>query len=178
MKQRTPFGRIAIGAALMIGCAQWIHGATGDWPQWRGPNRDNISTETGLLKQWPAEGPPLVWKASGLGSGYSSVSVADGKIFTMGDHGDIADVMALDMTGKMLWKTQIGRSGGKHPGTRCTPTVDGDRVYATRSIRRRRLSWKLLPERRSGIRTFAATNSTAPWGAGDIPNRRWSTATS
>ena len=51
-----------------------------NWPQWRGPNRDGISKETGLLKQWPAEGPPLVWKATGAGRGYSSFSVANGKL--------------------------------------------------------------------------------------------------
>src|SRR6185437_4813476 len=130
MKHATRFGGIVLGAALVIGCAQWILGASGDWPQWRGPKRDNISTETGLLKQWPADGPALAWKAAGLGSGYSSVSIADGKIFTMGDHGDVADVMALDLTAKLLWKTKIGRSGGNHPGTRSTPTVDGEHLYA------------------------------------------------
>src|SRR5688572_1916272 len=55
----------------------------GDWPQWRGPLRDAISTDTGLLGKWESDGPPLAWKAKGLGQGYSSLSVADGKIFTM-----------------------------------------------------------------------------------------------
>src|SRR5688500_3677038 len=60
----------------------------GDWPQWRGANRDNVSTETGLLKRWPKDGPPLAWKSTGVGEGYSSVSVAGGRIFTMGDGND------------------------------------------------------------------------------------------
>jgi len=60
----------------------------GNWPQWRGPNRDGVSTETGLLGDWPASGPPLAWKATGLGAGFSSVSVTAGRIFTMGDRGD------------------------------------------------------------------------------------------
>src|SRR3569832_2133755 len=55
--------------------------ASNDWPQWRGPNRDNVSTETGLLKQWPKGGPPLAWEAKDLGAGFSSVSVANGHIY-------------------------------------------------------------------------------------------------
>jgi hypothetical protein len=55
-----------------------------DWPQWRGPNRDGISKETGLLKQWPATGPALVWKATGAGGGYSSLAISGGRIFTNG----------------------------------------------------------------------------------------------
>ena len=57
----------------------------GDWPQWRGPNRDGVSTEKGLLDKWPEGGPKLVWKAEGIGSGFSSVSIRDGLIYTMGD---------------------------------------------------------------------------------------------
>jgi len=102
-----------------------------DWPQWRGPNRDNLSRETGLLKEWPEGGPPLAWKAKGIGKGYSTVSVAGGKIFTMGDGGDASYVHALSLDGgKKLWSAKVGKPGGDYPGTRSTPTVDGDRVYA------------------------------------------------
>ena len=102
-----------------------------DWPQWRGPNRDNVSTETGLLKQWPEKGPPLAWKAAGIGKGYSSVSVAGDRIFTMGDAGDSAYVHCLELNGgKKAWSVKVGRSGGDHAGTRSTPTVAGDRAYA------------------------------------------------
>src|SRR5712691_7941550 len=88
--------------------------APGDWPQWRGPNRDGISTETGLLKEWPASGPPLVWKAKGLGRGFSTVSVAGDRIFTMGDGPDSSFVHALDLTdGKLIWSTEVGRPGGQ-----------------------------------------------------------------
>lgn len=107
-----------------------------DWPQWRGPNRDGISRETGLLTQWPQEGPPLAWKATGVGTGHSSVSVANGRIFTMGDGPDGSYVRALDeKTGRPLWATKLGKAGGggdgdpNRTGTRCTPTVDGDRLY-------------------------------------------------
>lgn len=122
-----PILRLACLGAVLTTCSA----IAGDWPQWRGPNRDDISTETGLLKDWPAGGPPLAWKARGLGVGYSSVAVAGGKIFTMGDSPDAGTVRALDAKdGSVLWTTPIGRPGGNYPGTRCTPTVDGTLVYA------------------------------------------------
>ena len=104
------------------------------WPQWRGPNRDGISKETGLLKQWPAEGPPLVWKASGAGNGYSSFSVANGRLYTMGMRGEKEFVIAFDAaTGKEAWATAQPNNAFQNDrgnGPRGTPTVDGDRVYA------------------------------------------------
>jgi len=100
------------------------------WPQFHGPNRDNVSPETGLLKQWPAGGPKLLWTAEGLGYGYSSVSVANGAVFTAGDLGDYTTVTAMDMQGKILWQTQNGNAWkGSYPGSRGTPTIEGGRVY-------------------------------------------------
>jgi outer membrane protein assembly factor BamB len=104
-----------------------------DWPQWRGVNRDAISHEKGLLQEWPKAGPRQAWKVTGLGKAFSSVSIADGKIFTMGDldgpdKGEV--VIALQASGgKKIWSAKVGEpwAGG---GPRCTPTVDGDRVYA------------------------------------------------
>jgi outer membrane protein assembly factor BamB len=102
-----------------------------DWPQWRGPNRDSISTETGLLKEWTKEGPPLLWKANGLGIGYSTVSVVGGRIYTMGDGSDSSFIRCISVAdGKVVWSAKVGRPGGDYPGTRCTPTVDGDMVFA------------------------------------------------
>ncbi len=105
-----------------------------DWPQWRGPARDGISRETGLLREWPAGGPRLAWKATGLGGGYSGVSVAAGRIYTMGDGAETSELHALEeSTGKLLWSVKVGRTGGedrnRYPGTRCTPTVDGGLVF-------------------------------------------------
>ena len=103
------------------------------WPQWRGPNRDGISKETGLLKQWPAEGPALVWKATGAGRGYSSFSVANGRLYTMGLRGDREFVIAFDIaTGKEAWSTAHGSAfrNDRGDGPRGTPTIDGDRLYA------------------------------------------------
>ena len=104
-----------------------------DWPQWRGPNRDGISKETGLLKQWPATGPALVWKATGAGGGYSSLAISGGRIFTMGVRAGRENVIAFDVaTGKELWSTPHGAvfSNDRGDGPRGTPTVDGDRLYA------------------------------------------------
>ncbi|MBI2823854.1 MAG: PQQ-like beta-propeller repeat protein [Planctomycetia bacterium] len=105
----------------------------GDWPQWRGPSRDGVATETGLANDWSARPPRLAWKASGLGEGYSSISIADGRIYTMGDRGSEQFVIALGLKdGAALWATPIGKSwqGGGYAGPRCTPTIDGRRLYA------------------------------------------------
>jgi outer membrane protein assembly factor BamB len=105
-----------------------------DWPQFRGPQRTGISKETGLLKEWPKDGPPLAWKVSGLGGGFSAPSVAGGRIFGMSYRGDDEVVWALDeKDGKEQWATTIAPANkkiGYQVGPRCTPTVDGDLVYA------------------------------------------------
>jgi outer membrane protein assembly factor BamB len=117
----------------------WTPAATvtakpGEWPQWQGPNRDGISTETGLLQQWPEAGPELIWKATGLGQGFAGISIQNGRIYTMGEQDGMETVLALDLKheGKILWCTPVGKLGdnaGK-PGARCTPAADGDLVYA------------------------------------------------
>lgn len=100
------------------------------WPQFHGPKNDNISTDTGLLKQWPEGGPKLLWTAKGLGAGYASVAIANGMIYTSGNVDEQSMVIALDMDGNILWKTPNGPAYTKsYPGSRGTPTVDGDRVY-------------------------------------------------
>jgi outer membrane protein assembly factor BamB len=99
----------------------------GEWSRWRGPNGDGLSAETGLLREWPAEGPPLVWQAKGFGSGYASVAVAGGKIYTLGKKDGQTHLIAADVKdGNVLWSTPIGDSGGN---PNCTPTVDGNLVF-------------------------------------------------
>jgi len=99
-----------------------------DWPQFRGPNRDDISKETGLLQSWPEEGPPRVWRIKGLGSGYSTVSVAGDRIYTLGNKDNVSKLFALKKSdGDIIWSSEVGPAGGN---LGCTPTVDGDRVYA------------------------------------------------
>ena len=100
------------------------------WPQFHGPNRDNISTETGLLKKWPLNGPNLLWTTRGLGHGYSSVSIADGMIYTAGSIEKDTVIFALNLEGKILWQVKNGKAWtGDRPGTRGTPTIDGDRLF-------------------------------------------------
>jgi len=100
------------------------------WPHFHGPNRDNISRESGLLKEWPDEGPALLWKLSECGEGFSGVSLAEGKLFTAGDFDDVERVLALDMDGRLLWQAQNGESWtGPYPGSRTTPSYSDGMVY-------------------------------------------------
>jgi len=108
--------------------------APGDWPAWRGPYRTDISPETGLLTEWPKEGPKLLWKIEGLGDGYSTPSLAQGKIFLLGTVDKEEHIIALDRKdGQKVWSTPIGAMAGGYPGPRSTPTVDGERLYAISS---------------------------------------------
>jgi outer membrane protein assembly factor BamB len=107
-----------------------------DWPQWNGRNRDGKSADTGLLAQWPAEGPKLAWKAAGFGGGYSSISVVGNHLYTMGDKSGDGWLMAAGAAGgKILWSTKIGAPGAPgvpgydFPGPRSTPTVDGALIF-------------------------------------------------
>ncbi len=99
------------------------------WPGWLGPNRDGKSLDTGLLKQWPKEGPKLLWKIDGLGAGYSSPAVTGGKIFVSGDKDGQLMIFALDMDGKQLWTKEFGRSRGGPDGARSSPIIDGGNLY-------------------------------------------------
>jgi outer membrane protein assembly factor BamB len=105
-----------------------------DWPQWRGPDRSNVSTETGLLKEWPQGGPPLAWKGVGLGDGVSPVAVADGRVFSTGYQGDAEYCTALSaQDGSRLWRVKVGPAVREMAVMRWlsqrTPTVDGQRLY-------------------------------------------------
>jgi len=111
---------------------QSTHAGIGDWPQWRGPARNGISPDTGLLKAWGTNGPALAWKASGVGGGFSSLAITGGKIVTLGDRGEEQFVTALNQAdGKQSWTAKIGPAWhDEFGGPRGTPTVDGDMVYA------------------------------------------------
>jgi outer membrane protein assembly factor BamB len=108
-----------------------------DWPQWRGPDRDGISKESGLLKQWPAGGPKLLWQLNDIGDGYSGPSVVGTRLYLMSNRGmDNEFVQALSaQDGKVIWTTRVGNVGNpdqnpKYPKARSTPTVDGGFIYA------------------------------------------------
>jgi outer membrane protein assembly factor BamB len=104
-----------------------------DWPQWQGQDRSAVSKEKGLLQEWPEKGPKLLWSVKTLGGGYSTPSIAAGRIFGMGARENDEGVWALnEADGKELWWTRLASKGkGGYPqGPRCTPTVDGDVLYA------------------------------------------------
>jgi hypothetical protein len=109
--------------------------ASGDWPQFRGPNRDDISPDTGLLKQLPASGPPLAWKAAGLGTGYSTVAILGGRVYSIGENSDSSYVVALNAAdGKPVWTAKVGKPGAPgmpaFEGPRSTATAEGNLLVA------------------------------------------------
>ena len=121
------------GLALLLFITNRFSASAADWPGWRGPNRDDLCTETGLLKDWPKTGPPLVWKATGLGEGYSTLAIVAEHIFTLGQRGPSSFVIALKVAdGSPVWTVKLGQSGapGDYAGPRNSPTVDGERLYA------------------------------------------------
>lgn len=123
-------------ALLLLGTSA-LEGVPGpfDWPQWQGQARDASSKETGLLKEWPQEGPRLAWKATGLGGGDSTPSIAAGRIYGMSHRGSDEIVWALsEQDGKEIWAVRTGPASStafhqSKEGPACTPTIDGDRMY-------------------------------------------------
>lgn len=104
-----------------------------DWPQWRGPERTDVSTETGLLKSWPAGGPKRVWLFENAGSGYSGPAIVAGKLYTLGTRDGNEILLTLDAnSGQELWTATLGSMLKNRwgDGPRGTPTVDGDRIYS------------------------------------------------
>ena len=137
--------RLLTAIAALCLCLQYapvasyadIGASTSDWPQWRGPQRDGISQESGLLKRWPAEGPKLLWQVNGIGDGFSTPSVVGTRIYLMSNRGmENEFVQALSVEdGKPIWTTRVGAVGNPdqnppYPKARSTPTVDGDFIYA------------------------------------------------
>jgi outer membrane protein assembly factor BamB len=100
------------------------------WPCFHGPKGDNISPEIGLLKKWPKEGPKLLRTCKGIGEGFGSPSIAAGLIYVSGTVDDKATITALDLDGNIQWQVPAGDTWtGNYPGTRGTPTIDGERLY-------------------------------------------------
>lgn len=126
--------------AALLGALTQPRSPAADWPQWRGPNRDDLSAETGLIKSFPSNGPKLLWKSQETGLGYSAVSVVGGVVYGFGSTGHETGeyLFALDgATGKQKWKSPIKNvqplkhyETGWGGGPRSAPTVDGDRIYA------------------------------------------------
>ncbi len=107
-----------------------------NWPCFHGPDRSNKSNDSGLLKEWPGEGPPLEWSISGLGEGYSSLAIAEGLLFTAGESDRQTHVFAFDLDGRLVWKSPNGPSwetdlsyASSYTGARSTPTYDEGILY-------------------------------------------------
>lgn len=128
MTRRTRMAAVVLAAALVSAATL----RADDWAQFRGPNRDGKSAETGLLKSWPAEGPKLLWTAKGCGAGYGSPAIAGGLIAVTGDIGGKGCLVVFDMDGKPKQTIPFSKDNGKDkngPGTRSTPTIDGGMIY-------------------------------------------------
>jgi outer membrane protein assembly factor BamB len=121
---------LAIVGLLSTGLVAAAAEPSAPWPQFHGPRRDNISSDTGLRKSWPDGGPRLLWTARGIGHGFATVAIANGLIYTAGNLGDRTVISALDLEGRIRWQSPNGRDWQQPvPGTRSTPTLDGDRLY-------------------------------------------------
>jgi outer membrane protein assembly factor BamB len=127
-----------VALSLVAGCvacavvAVTAQGPSTDWPQWRGLERNGVSNETGLMREWPRTGPALAWSATQLGAGYGSVAVAGSRVFVQGMKNRQSLVISLDRaSGKPVWSVALGsaQENDRGSGPRSTPTVDGDRVY-------------------------------------------------
>jgi len=127
---------LAVVALSLVAPAPKGGAAKGDWPQWRGPNRDGHSAATGLLTKWPEGGPKLLWKIDKLGPGFGSPALAGGRLFILGstteDDGGKEIALCLEpVSGKEHWRAEVGAfyNNGWGSGPRSTPTVDGEQVY-------------------------------------------------
>ncbi|HWY86990.1 MAG TPA: PQQ-binding-like beta-propeller repeat protein [Gemmataceae bacterium] len=126
--------RLALAFIMLSMSAVWAN----DWPQWRGPDRSGVSKETGLLKAWPKDGPKLLWTFKNAGEAFSSLAVVGDTVYTLGTRGPDEIVLALDVRdGTEVWSATIGtifKAGGVGGdwghGPRCTPTIDGNHLYA------------------------------------------------
>ncbi len=134
---KSPFTVVLLIVAGLSAClpVSAEAGESNEWPQFHGPNRDNKSMDTGLLKAWPEGGPPRVWEAAGIGEGYSTAAIAGNKIYTTGAIDGDCVITALDMEGRKVWTRKNGRAWERsYPGTRSTPTITGGLLYQQSAI--------------------------------------------
>ena len=138
MQKKFQAGSLLGTLCLIVGVVTPTPQASGaDWPQWRGPQRDGISQESGLLKDWPKEGPKLLWQAREIGAGYSTPAVVGDRLYVLSNDGlenEFVQAIAVQ-DGKRLWQTRLGNVGNpkqqpSFPAARSTPTVEGDVLYA------------------------------------------------
>ncbi len=133
----THYMKCSFGIPAVLVLSTALSVVASDWPQWRGPERNGISPETGLLKEWPKDGPTLRWRVADVGSGYSTPAVVGDRLYLLGNEGlDNEFVRALSVQdGKRAWTTRLGKVGNPQqkpnfPAARSTPTVEGEFLYA------------------------------------------------
>ena len=124
---------VVLAASALSTTATWAQHVASEepgWPQWRGPRRDGVSDEKGLLSTWPQGGPKLLWKVAGLGQGYCSPIISRGTIYITGDENETLTIFALDLEGKTKWKTQNGEFWkNPFPGARASCNYSDGHVY-------------------------------------------------
>ena len=157
--------------------------AADDWPQWQGPDRNAVSKETGLLKEWPKDGPPLAWKANGIGEGMGGIAVSQGRIYTTGDDDDCGLALRPQRGRRQAGCGRRRSARGGNPGNMIKPS--GPRCHPDG---RRRPDLRPQPGRRPGLLHDRRQGSLAHQlrqglrrhhaRSGASPSRRWSTATS
>lgn len=177
----------------LLACLLAVCASAADWPQWRGPNRDGVSKETGLLKAWPKAGPKLLWKTDQAGGGLSGMAVVGGVVYTMGARGKATFgpkpkelvvggieeyALAFDDKGKELWATKIGlvhdwKGNQWSRGPNATPAVTGDHVVVQTSkgvvaclTKKGELVWKkdLVADLGGAVMTLAGGPEGLGWG--------------
>lgn len=130
------FSVSTLALCLALAGQTWALEPSTEWPQWRGPGRDNLSPYKGMTTDWAKTPPKLLWKASGLGAGYASVSISGNRLYTTGNEAQGQAVVAVDLkTHEVVWKTPLTKAAPQHgyEGSRCTPTIDGNRAYVVSS---------------------------------------------
>ena len=177
LSRRVVLGSIAgcVACAVVAVAAQ---APSTDWPQWRGPERNGVSRETGLLREWPRSGPAVVWSASQLGAGYGSVAVAGDRVFVQGMKNRQSVVTSLDRAdGNRCGRVALGaaQENDRGSGPRSTPTVDGDRVYVL--TENGDLVCLLVADGKVVWQRNILVNSAAATSTGWSASRRSSTAT-
>src|SRR5205085_12474506 len=122
-------GGAAAAGAVALAALVTLPARGADGPQWRGPERNGISAETGWLSHWPGSGPKRLWSAK-VGEGFSNVAVANGRLYTVGNAANRDTVYCLNATtGKPVWTYPYPCPAGDYGGPRATPTVSGGKVY-------------------------------------------------
>src|SRR5262249_29606139 len=171
------YRNLAAAAILIAGAAFAADPGRFDWPQWRGPDRTSVSNETGLLQEWPTDGPKHVWKITGLGDGFSTPSVSAGRVYLLGSKGNDEDMICLDAKdGSRVWDVKIGQKAGGHPGPRSTPTIDQGHAYAISSdgnlvcveIEKGEVKWQKSFKKDFGGRSGGWAYTESPLIDGDV----------